>query len=88
MAATRRPGSQQRVRITQIGPDGVERRADILATEEPMQIRIEWEGFRHGATRPPELVRPAALQPACASSQGLPGRDLGRRAPVPAIGWC
>ncbi len=35
-----RKSSKTRVRLTSVGPDGVKRKADWLATEEPLEIRV------------------------------------------------
>jgi FdhD protein len=43
-AAPARPQSTTRVRVTAVDGDGVRRRADRLATEEPMEIRIQEPG--------------------------------------------
>ncbi|GEP38143.1 sulfurtransferase FdhD [Nocardioides psychrotolerans] len=40
----RRPGPSVRTRVEEITDDGVRRREDRLATEEPLEIRLAWPG--------------------------------------------
>ncbi len=40
----RRPGPTVRTKVTELRDDGEQRREDRLATEEPLELRLEWPG--------------------------------------------
>jgi FdhD protein len=44
MDRQRRPGPTVRVRVRELTDDGERRREDRVATEEPLEIRLEWPG--------------------------------------------
>src|SRR5438270_7241237 len=50
MDLPRRPGPSVRVRVQEHLADGLRRREDRVATEEPLEVRLSWPG------RPPERV--------------------------------
>ncbi|MDR7419626.1 MAG: formate dehydrogenase accessory sulfurtransferase FdhD [Armatimonadota bacterium] len=69
---TRRPGSRTRVQVHVVAGDAVRRRADELATEEPLEIRL----VASGAATVPGAASGAATHKTVAVTMRTPGHDF------------